>query len=145
MMIRSWIPFCFLAGLSLTAYNVFMKLAGGKINGFLFTGLFNLVSAAALIGLYFLLKVSGKTETIAIEPSAWGYILVLGLSVASFDVLVFNALSKGGDISTAFPIIYITIFAGTVIAGFFLFHEVLTLTKIFGLIFGATGIYLLMK
>lgn len=144
-MIRSWIPFCFLAGLSLTAYNVFMKLAGGKINGFLFTGLFNLVSAASLIGLYYFLKATGKTENVTIEPSAWGYIIALGLLVASFDVLVFHALLRGGDISTAFPIIYITIFACTVIAGFFLFHEAQTLTKIFGLILGAASIYLLMK
>lgn len=140
-----WIAYVAFCIVGVAAYNISMKVAGDHINPFVFTvGL----TAVALIGHLACLAAykfyMGEEVTLKADRMGLWMAVAAGIAVVVIDLCMFFAIRTGGVVATN---ILFTVGAMllTTLAGFFIFKEPLTPTKIAGLALGAISLILLAK
>jgi uncharacterized membrane protein len=134
----SWIIYS-LIGIGLMGVSdLFRKLALG-LKDPLFT---NLVfqSAAFSTAIILFLLFGRKTEN---NPKYILYAIIAGITICTFSILSFKALSTGPGVSVVMPVLRIGGVSLVAILGIFILKEKLTFQTIFGLLFSGIGIYLL--
>ena len=140
-----WIVYVLFSIIGATAYNVAMKVAGDHINPFVFTvGLTAVAFAGHLACLLFYKFYMGEAVNWQADKTGLSMAILAGGAVVLIDLCVFFAIKNGGVVSTN---ILFTVGAMllTTLAGFFIFKEALTPTKMAGLAFGAISLILLSK
>ncbi len=128
-------------------HNVFSKAAAGArsaagagiadVHGALVVE----VAAVLSIAVYFLLFARAGSWNAA--PRAYVWSAVAGLCAGLGTIAYFAIFTRGGELSTAGPIVLLGGVAIMSIAGIMVFGEPLTVKKALGLALGAAGIYLL--
>ena len=144
-MTQIWIVYVLFSIVGAAAYNIAMKLAGDHINPFVFTvGLSSVAMLGHIICLIIYKFHMGETFSVQVGKTGVSLMLLAGLSVVLIDLCVFFAIKSGGVVATN---ILFTVGAMllTTLAGFFIFKEMLTPTKIAGLAFGVLSLILLAK
>jgi drug/metabolite transporter (DMT)-like permease len=144
-MTQIWMAYVLCSIVGAAAYNIAMKVAGDHINPFVFTvGL----TAVAFLGhvacLLFYKFYVGEAVNWHADKTGVSMAILAGVAVVAIDLCVFFAIKSGGVVATN---ILFTVGAMllTTLAGFFIFKEILTPTKMAGLAFGVLSLILLAK
>ena len=140
-----WIFYVALCIVGVAAYNIAMKVAGDHINPFVFTvGLTAVAMVGHLICLGAYKFYMGEDVAFKADRIGLWMALAAGVAVVVIDLCMFFAIRTGGVVATN---ILFTVGAMllTTLAGFFIFKEPLTPTKIAGLALGAISLILLAK
>lgn len=140
-----WIFYVALCIVGVATYNISMKVAGDHINPFVFTvGL----TAVALVGHLICLAAykfyMGEDVVFKADRIGLWMALAAGIAVVVIDLCMFFAIRTGGVVATNL-LFTVGAMLLTTVAGFFIFKEPLTPTKIAGLALGAISLILLVK
>lgn len=140
-----WLCYVLFSVLGAAAYNVSMRLAGEHINPFIFTVGLSCVALLGHVICFFAYKVYWSAgAAMPVSKTALSLMILAGLGVVVIDLCSYFAIKAGGVVATN---ILFTVGAMllTTLAGFFIFKEALTPTKMAGLAFGALSLILLSK
>ncbi|PIQ86207.1 MAG: hypothetical protein COV74_05895 [Candidatus Omnitrophica bacterium CG11_big_fil_rev_8_21_14_0_20_45_26] len=141
---ESWKMAAILTGVTYGLYNVFTRLAAGKVSDVLGAGLMEIVAAAVLVlvasGLYL-------RDPSVIQWTKAGLFLsaLAGLSIAILSVLYLMTFRLGAPLSVAGPAIVVIGSAVMVFVGLICLREPFTMRLAFGIVLGFSSIYLLMS
>ncbi|GEM_PF-2645073 len=126
-------------------YDLFIKLAAGRINPALGAMITQIASAFALIlytGLNTLLR--SDNAQVKIAPLGIFFVILAGITIAAALILLFTLLqNKEIKATTAFPTILILRNVTLVTLGILVLGEKLSITKSFGIGLSLIGIYLI--
>jgi drug/metabolite transporter (DMT)-like permease len=140
-----WLLYVLMCITGAAMYNVAVKVAGSHINPFVFTSGLTavaLIGHLACLGLY---KYHlGENVNFQTDKTGMYMVLLAGIAVVIIDLCFYFALKTGSLVNTN---LVWTIGATTLtaLAGFFIFKEPFTATKMAGLAFGGIAIYLLTR
>ena len=139
-----WLFFVTLSAVGAVGYNIAVKMAG-EINAFLFASCFTAVALLAHVLCLVVYRGYNPAATDLIISKNLLYVaLFAGISTVIIDLAFFFAMKQGSYVLTStIPVIASMVLS--VIAGYFIFNELLNLEKSFGLFLGAIAIYLLVK
>lgn len=134
----SWIIYSVIAIGIVGVSDVFRKLASNLKDPFFANLIFQTAAFATTI-------ISFLIFSRKIENNQHGIIFAIlgGITIATFSLFSFKALSLGPGVSVVMPILRIGGIAFLVFLGVTILREKLTIQTIFGLIFSTIGIYLL--
>ena len=138
------LPLLLIAIIFRIGFDVFVALAGGKIENLLANIIFS--GLAALLPLIIYLSMKTK-NSVATTKSGIIYSVLAGLSVGIFSIILLRLFEKGSNISFVIPAIYGGTLIGTSIIGWLLFKEAITFTSALGVIIITigTGVLLVSK
>lgn len=126
-------------------YNVAFKLADGHINPFVFACA---LTGVGLIGHLFCLAFykfhMGEAVTLNVDKTGILMAVMAGVGIVIVDLAFFFAIRHGGIVST--NIVWsVGVLILTGLAGYFIFKEPMSYTKICGILFGLLSVILLSK
>ncbi len=139
-----WLFFVAISAIGAIGYNVAIKMAG-EINAFLFATCFTFFALLShgLCLLVYKYKFSDGGDLLFSKNSLYIAIFA-GISTVIIDLSFFFAMKYGSYVLTStVPVIASMVLS--VIAGYFIFSELLSLEKALGLLLGFLAIYLLVK
>ena len=139
---KSWILTSLLAALFFGIYNIFTKLAAGRLSDSLAAFVVEFSAAALLLG-YILTASSLRDDLVKANP--WGifYAVLAGICVAAGSVLYFNTFRNEGTLSVAGTVVWAGSTFIVISAGLILFKEKLDLLTASGFILTLGGIAIL--
>lgn len=139
-----WVFLIVISALGAVGYNLAVKLAG-EINAFLFATCFTVVAFVLHLCCFFIYKWNYPAATdLSMSKQTVAIAIFAGVSTVIIDLSFFFAMKYGSYVLTAtIPVIASMILS--VIAGYFLFNEMLSFEKMAGLVLGFIALYLLIK
>lgn len=142
-MIFPWILFAGLTVVGSLAYNVCMRLATDRINGFLFVFLCTLTTTLGQFVVFSLAKGIGKVNVFeGASLQTCGLAVGAGLGVVLIDVAYFFALRTGSLLASQAVWTIGGMLSITAVA-LFAFHEPMTLQKALGIALGIVALALI--
>ena len=139
----NWFPLAILFMFFSALHTICIKYAGSGITPLYAMLVSNIVVFTGSVILYLSFKYSGM-EMVATKPSLL-WMVGAGICVIIFEIAFLYIFYANAPIATATTIMRVGTLGLVFIAGYYLFNEKLDLTKIVGLLFGITSIYLLSK
>lgn len=139
---KPWIMTSLLAALFFGIYNIFTKLAAGRLSDSLAAFVVEFSAAALLLGYLFL---ASDVRGDLMKANPWGilYAVLAGVCVAVGSVLYFNTFRNEGTLSVAGTVVWAGSTFIVIAAGLILFREKLDLLTASGFILTLTGIAIL--
>jgi drug/metabolite transporter (DMT)-like permease len=140
-----WGFFVFMCMIGSVLYNVAFKLADGHINPFVFACA---LTGVGLIGHLFCLAFykfhMGEAVTLNVDKTGILMAVMAGVGIVIVDLAFFFAIRHGGIVST--NIVWsVGVLILTGLAGYFIFKEPMSYTKLLGMLFGLLSVILLSK
>jgi len=126
-----------------TFYNICAKATPGGVNAFASLIITYLTSTAITIALFFLS--SGRQSLLAeIQKADWTSV-AFGVSLVVLEVGFIMMYRAGWDISVGPMVANITLSCVLVVIGVLLYHEVITPTRLLGILLCLIGLYFVNK
>ena len=139
----NWLPLAILFMFFSALHTTCVKFAGSGITPLYAMLVSNIVVFSGSVALFLIFKNNGM-EMVATKPSLY-WMLAAGLCVVVFEIAFLYIFYSNAPIATASTVMRVGTLGLVIVAGYFLFNEKLDTTKIIGLLFGITSIYLLSK
>jgi drug/metabolite transporter (DMT)-like permease len=134
--------FAFLAGVSMSAYSILLRLASSGIHPALGATIITGVAFLANLALTLTLRATGSSVTFT--PQSVYLVTIVGLAAACADFFTLSAYASGLRVTSSFVI------GGTstilvLLVGFMVLREPFTWTKLFAVALIAIGVFLLQR
>jgi uncharacterized membrane protein len=139
---KSWILASFATAFLFGSYNIFAKLAAGKLTDSMAAFVLEL-SAAMIVLIYILFGGTLKTDFTTATSRGVFYAILGGLFIGSGSIFYLFAFRQHAPLAIAGPIIFAGATLIMVLAGLIFFREKLNLTTLAGLVLTLGGIVLL--
>lgn len=139
---KSWILASFAAAFLFGSYNIFAKMAAGRLTDSMAAFVLEF-SAAVLILLYIIFGGSIKADFTTATSRGVLYAIIGGLFIGSGSIFYFFAFRQHAPLAVAGPIIFAGATLIMIIAGLIFFKEKLNLMTLAGLALTLGGIILL--
>ncbi len=139
-----WKVTAYLAAFFFGLYNVFTKLAAGKISDSLGALVLELTAVLMILGYLIFLMVSGE-KPFDLTKKGIIFSALGGISVAFCSILYFSVFRLGGNLSAAGSVIVIGGIVVMAMIGTIVLGEKLTTSHFLGLGFGLISLYLLSR
>lgn len=139
----SWLPIALATAVAFAAYNVFIKLASGKIDEVLGAVVLQVVAALLGGGYALYLKVSGRE--LAASGAGLGLAALAGAAVGLAEILTFVVFTRGAPAALATPIIMGGSVLLAALIGILFLGERVGLVEVAGIVLVAGGIALLAR
>jgi bacterial/archaeal transporter family protein len=137
-----WLPLALLTAAAFGSYNVFLKLAAGRVDQLLGAFVLQAVAAGAgavALGLWW----GVSTQPLAVTRLGLGYAALAGLCVGAAEILAFVVFERGAPVTLGAPVILGGSVVFAALGGLVLLREALTPVQGVGVVLIGVGIALL--
>ncbi len=137
---KTWFGPALLTAVFFGLYNVFVRLAAGRIGDALGGAV---LEGSAFVGLLLILLLYRGGAVVQTTVPGLIYSLLGGVCIAIGTVLYFTAFRRQPDMTLVGPVVWLGCFALMALLGFIVFREPVTLKRSLGIVLALAGIYLL--
>jgi len=139
---KTWIIASFITAFLFGSYNIFAKLAAGKLSDSLAAFILEF-SAAMLVLIYIFFGRNLRNDLAAASSAGIFYAILGGLFIGAGSIFYFYVFRNEGALSIAGPIIFAGATLVMITAGIVIFKEKMDLIAIGGMLLTLAGITLL--
>lgn len=140
---NDWFWYAVIAAVLYGAHQIFTKLAADRISDGLGGFVVEATAAVTILAYLAYLKFAGQWNQTSSAPGVF-YSVLTGICVGAGTIYFFLLFQKGGPLS-AVPMILAGGAAMMALAGIFFFKEAPSISRLLGIIFAITGLFLLRK
>lgn len=137
---KPWFVAALVTALFFGFYNVFVRLAAGRIPDATGSAV---LEGSAFVGLLLYLVIFRPVPAVAPTTAGWLYAVAGGVCVTVGTVFYFYVFRHQSELTVVGPVVWLGTFAVMALVGLLVFREPLTVKKSAGLIMAILGIYFL--
>jgi uncharacterized membrane protein len=139
---KPWILASFVTAFMFGAYNIFAKLAAGKLSDSMAAFILEF-SAAILVLIYIIFGRSIKSEIATISTNGFIYAVIAGLFIGGGSIIYFYIFRSHAPLTIAGPIIFAGATLVMIVSGLIFFREKIDLLTVVGMLLTLAGIAIL--
>jgi len=137
---KPWFVAALVTALFFGLYNVFVRLAAGKLPDAAGSAI---LEGSAFVGLLLYILIFRPAPVVATTAAGWLYAVAGGICVTVGTVFYFYVFRHQSELTVVGPVVWLGTFAVMAVIGLMVFREPLTVKKSAGLILAILGIYFL--